>query len=61
MMNAIQKLIADRIQGKPMEDVSRLFFPKYWSLRDGEEATKEAELADALTEYDHPPCMSYYQ
>jgi len=57
-MTPTQKLIDDCIMSKTIEDVSRLYFPKYWSLQDRAEAAAEAELGDALTKYDQP-CMSY--
>jgi hypothetical protein len=57
-MTQIQKLLSDRIMEETIEDVSRLYFPKYWSLQDRAEAAEEAKLAEALTKHDQP-CMSY--
>lgn len=57
-MNPTQRLINDCIMSKTIEDVSRLYFPKYWSLQDRAEAAADAELAEALTKHDQP-CMSY--
>lgn len=59
-MNPTQKLISDRIMNKTVEEVSRLFFPKYWDSKEAEEAAKDALLADALTIHDQP-CMSYFR
>ena len=57
-MTPIQKLLSDRLMEKTIEDVSRLYFPKYWSLQERTEAAAEAKLAEALTKHDQP-CMSY--
>jgi hypothetical protein len=57
-MTPMQRLIADRLMNKTVEEVSRLHFPKYWSLQDRAEAANEAALAEALTKHDQP-CMSY--
>jgi len=57
-MTPFQKFINDQLMKKTIEDVSRLYFPKYWSLQDRAAAAAEAELEEALTKHDQP-CMSY--
>jgi len=59
-MTTIRDYIKERLGNKSVDEVSRLYFPRYWSLQDSAEAKAEAELADALTEYDQP-CMSNFQ
>lgn len=57
-MTPMQRFMTDQLMAKTVEDVSRLYFPKYWSLQDRAEAVAEVELAEALTKHDQP-CMSY--
>ena len=52
-MTTIKDYIEERLRDKSVEEVSHIFFPKYWE-------GKEAELEEALTEYDQP-CMSNFQ
>ena len=59
-MNPTRQLIDEHVQGKNIEKVSRLFFPKYWAKKAEEEAAKDAILAEALTVHDQP-CMSYFR
>ncbi len=60
-MNPTQRLINDHIHGKSIEEVSRLFFPKYWESKAVEEAARDAILVEALTAHDRLPCMSYLE
>ena len=50
-MATIKDYIEERLRDKSIEEVSRIYFPKYWDNR-------EAVLEEALTQYDQP-CMSY--
>ena len=59
-LKAIKQLIDERVHGKSIEDVSRLFFPGYWARQEEEEMARDAILTEALTIHDQP-CMSYFR
>ena len=53
MASTMREFIDERLRDKSVEEVSRIFFPKYWD-------EKEAALEEALTKHDQP-CMSSFQ
>jgi len=60
-MTKIKQLIDERIHGKTIDEVSRLFFSKQAAVQEEEVADKYTALEEALTFFDQPPCMSYFQ
>ena len=60
-MTPTQKIVDERISRcDTVEEVSRLFFPTYWELKDAQGDEAEAALEEALTGHDKI-CPSYLQ
>ena len=53
MTTTMREYIDEHLRDKSVEEVSRIYFPKYWD-------SKEAALEEALTEFDQP-CLSNFQ
>jgi len=53
MAKSVREYIDEHLRDKSVEEVSRIYFPKYWD-------SEEAALEEALTKHDQP-CLSNFQ